>query len=104
LIKMLAPFAPHMAEELWTDLGHTDDLSRAQWPEYSPEVAREDRIEVAVQVNGKLRSRIYVSDGASQEEMRELALGDEKVRALITGHQVAKVIVVPGKLVNVVVK
>jgi leucyl-tRNA synthetase len=104
LIKMLAPFAPHMAEELWTDLGHTDDLSRAQWPEYNSEVAREERIEVAVQVNGKLRSRIYVSDGASQEEMRELALGDEKVKALTTGHQVAKVIVVPGKLVNVVVK
>ena len=104
LITMLAPFAPHIAEEIWEGFGHTQGLSHSQWPEYSRELAREDRIEIAVQVNGKLRSRIYVNQAASQEEMREAALQDDKVKALTAQHQVARVIVVPGKLVNVVVK
>jgi leucyl-tRNA synthetase len=101
---MLAPFAPHIAEELWESFGHSESLSRSQWPEFSAELAREEEIEVAVQVNGKLRSRIFASAGASDTELREAALADEKVKAAIEGRDIAKVIVIPRKLVNVVVK
>jgi leucyl-tRNA synthetase len=104
LIPMLAPFAPHISEELWESFGHSESLSRAQWPEFSVELAREEEIEVAVQVNGKLRSRIFASASASDDELREAALADDKVRAAREGRDIAKVIVIPGKLVNVVVK
>jgi leucyl-tRNA synthetase len=104
LILMLAPFAPHVSEELWENFGHSESLSRAQWPEFSAELAREEEIEVAVQVNGKLRSRIFASAGASEEELREAALSDEKIKAATAGGNIAKVIVIPGKVVNVVVK
>jgi leucyl-tRNA synthetase len=103
LIPMLAPFAPHMAEELWESFGHSESVSRAQWPEFSAEIAREEEIEVAVQVNGKLRSRIFASADASDDELREAALADDKIKAATDGRDVAKVIVIPGKLVNVVV-
>jgi leucyl-tRNA synthetase len=104
LIRMLAPFAPHLAEELWESLGHDASLVKATWPEYSPELAREEQIEVAVQINGKLRSRIYASANAREEELREAALADQKVKAATAGRQIAKVIIVPGKLVNIVIK
>jgi leucyl-tRNA synthetase len=104
LIRMLAPFAPHIAEELWESFSHSESLSRVQWPEFNSELAREEEIEVAVQVNGKLRSRIFASPAASDEDLREAALADEKVRAAIEGRDVAKVIVIPGRLVNVVVR
>ncbi len=104
LIQMLAPFVPHISEELWESFGHSESLSRTQWPEFSDELAREEEIEVAVQVNGKLRSRIFASTDASDEDLREAALADEKVKAAIAGHDIAKVIVIPKKLVNVVVR
>ena len=104
LIPMLAPFAPHISEELWESFGHSESLSRAQWPEFSAELAREDEIEVAVQINGRLRSRIFASAGASDDQLREAALADEKIKAAIEGGEVAKIIVVPRKLVNVVLK
>ena len=102
LIPMLAPFAPHIAEELWESFGHSESLARAHWPEFSADLAREDEIEVAVQVNGKLRSRIFASADASDAELRDAALADEKVKAAIAGGAVAKIITVPRKLVNVV--
>jgi leucyl-tRNA synthetase len=104
LIKMLAPFVPHMAEELWESFGHHESLAKTNWPEFSIDLAREDEIEVAVQVNGKLRSRLFVSADTTDDQLREYALSDEKVRAAAAGKDVAKVIVVPRKLVNVVVK
>jgi leucyl-tRNA synthetase len=104
LIRMLAPFAPHITEELWESFGHSESLSRAQWPEFNSELAREEEIEVAVQVNGKLRSRIFAGTGASDDELRAAALADEKIKAAIEGREVAKVIVIPNKLVNVVVR
>ncbi|HSE99155.1 MAG TPA: class I tRNA ligase family protein, partial [Blastocatellia bacterium] len=104
LIRMLAPFTPHVAEELWESFGHAESLARAEWPRYSDELAREEEIEVAVQVNGKLRSRIYASPDASDSDLREAALADEKVQAAAAGRDVAKVIVVPRKLVNIVIK
>lgn len=104
LIKMMAPVAPHIAEELWESLGHHQSLSREQWPEYNEELALEETIEVAVQVNGKLRSRVYAVAGATDDDLRKAALEDEKVKSAIAGKTVAKAIVVPQKLVNLVVK
>ena len=104
LIRMLAPFAPHMAEELWESFGHSKSLSRAEWPEFNTELARDEEIEVAVQINGKLRSRIFANADASDAELREAALADEKIKAAIEGGVVAKIITVPRKLVNVVLK
>jgi leucyl-tRNA synthetase len=104
LIRMLAPFTPHITEELWESYGHAESLAQSRWPEYSDELARDEEIEVAVQVNGKLRSRLFVSPDVSREELERAALADEKVQAAAAGRDVTKVIVVPQKLVNVVVK
>jgi leucyl-tRNA synthetase len=106
LVVMLAPFSPHIAEEMWEGLGHADGLLSGQraWPVADPELARQEELEIPVQVNGKLRSRILAAPDVTEEQLRALALADEKVRALIDGHQVVKVIVVPQRLVNVVVK
>jgi leucyl-tRNA synthetase len=111
LVIMLAPFAPHVAEEMWEGLGHGGGLlseaqmaGRPRWPVADPELARREELEIPIQVNGKLRSRVVVAPGVSEEELRASALADERVRALIDGHEVLKVIVVPERLVNVVIK
>jgi leucyl-tRNA synthetase len=104
LVLLLAPFAPYLATELWEVLGEKEDLLRHPWPEYDPALAREDEIQYAVQINGKLRSHVSVPADSPKELVEERAMADEKIRAAIAGQQVAKVIVVPGKLVNVVVK
>jgi leucyl-tRNA synthetase len=105
LVVMLAPFAPHMSEELWEGLGHQGGLlNSARWPVADPELARSEELEIPIQVNGKLRSRLLVSPEISEQDLREAALSDEKIRALIDGHKIVKVIVVPQRLVNVVVR
>ncbi len=104
LVLLLQPFAPYLACELWGQLGHTDNLLRAPWPKFSEELAREDEIEIPVQVNGKLRAVIRVAADADEETLRDAAMAQEKVAALITGKQVVKVILVPAKLVNLVVR
>jgi leucyl-tRNA synthetase len=100
----MAPFAPYLAHELWEMLGERESLLHAPWPKYEPGLAREEEIEIPVQVNGKLRSRIVVSADASEEDVRQRALADEKVQSFIAGKQVVKIIIVPGKLVNIVVR
>ncbi|MCI0402858.1 MAG: leucine--tRNA ligase [Acidobacteria bacterium] len=104
LVLLLAPFAPFLAHELWETLGETSGLLREKWPAYDPELAREEEIEMAIQVNGKVRSHMRVAVDISEESARERALSDEKVRAALDGKRVVKAIVVPGKLVNLVVK
>ncbi len=104
LALLLAPFAPYLAHELWEMLGEKGSLLRAPWPKYDPALAKEEEVELPVQVNGKLRSHIVVPAEASDELVRERALADEKVVTLIGGKQIVKVIVVPGKLVNIVVR
>jgi leucyl-tRNA synthetase len=105
LVLMLAPFSPHVAEELWESLGHAGGLlSSGRWPQADAELARREELEIPIQVNGKLRSRVVASPEVTEEELRAAALNDEKVRALIEGHEVVKVIVVPQRLVNVVVR
>jgi leucyl-tRNA synthetase len=104
LALLLAPFAPYLAHELWEMLGEKGSLLRASWPKHDPLLAKEEEIELPVQVNGKLRSRIVVPADASDEVVRERALSDEKIGSTIAGKQIVKVIVVPGKLVNIVVR
>jgi leucyl-tRNA synthetase len=104
LALLLAPFAPYLAHELWEMLGGKDSLLRAHWPTYDPALAKEEEIEIPVQINGKLRSRIVVPTDVTEDVMRDRALADEKIRAAIAGKQVVKVIVVPGKLVNIVIR
>jgi leucyl-tRNA synthetase len=104
LVLMLAPFAPYLAHELWEMLGETSDLLRALWPQYDPALAKEEEVEIAIQVNGKIRSRIVVPADAEEAQVRELALADEKVKAAIAGKEVVKVLVVKGRLVNIAVK
>ncbi len=104
LVLLLAPFAPYLANELWEMLGEKGSLLRASWPQYDPALAKEDEIEIPVQVNGKLRGRVTVSADAEESFVLERALADGKVKAAITGKQVVKKIYVPGKMVNLVVK
>ena len=104
LVLLLHPFSPFLAHELWEMLGESGSLLRERWPEYDAELAKEEEIEYAVQVNGKLRSHILVAADSSEEFIRERALADEKVRATLNGKQVVKSIVVPGKLVNIVIR
>jgi leucyl-tRNA synthetase len=104
LVLMLSPFAPHLADELWETLGNTEPVLRVSWPAWDPELAKEEEIEIPVQINGKVRSRVRVAVGVSEEEIRRRALGDERVAQHVNGKQVARVIVVPGKLISIVVK
>ena len=105
LVIMLAPFSPHIAEEMWEGLGHASGLLKsARWPVADPELARKEELEIPIQVNGKLRSRVVVAPDVAESELRTLALADPKVQSFIDGHQVVKVIVVPQRLVSVVVK
>jgi leucyl-tRNA synthetase len=105
LVLMLAPFSPHAAEEMWQHLGHPGGLlNSGRWPQADPELAQRDELEIPVQVNGKLRSRVLALPEVTEEELRAAALSDEKIQAFIEGREVVKVIVVPQRLVNVVVK
>jgi leucyl-tRNA synthetase len=104
LVLLLAPFAPYLAAELWERLGETSNLLRQPWPKFNPAFAKEDEVEIPVQLNGKIRARITVPADADETHIREAALTDEKIRSSLEGKQILKVIVVRGKLVNVVVK
>ena len=103
LVKVLAPIVPHVAEELWQMLGHAPSIFHAPWPEGDAGAAAQDVVEVAIQVNGKVRGRISVSASAAKEDIERDALADEKVKGWLEGKTVRKVIVVPGRLVNIVV-
>jgi leucyl-tRNA synthetase len=104
IVLLLAPMAPYLAHELWEMIGEEGNLLKAAWPKYDAALAASDEIEVPVQVNGKLRSRIILPAGSSEDLIRERALADEKVKTAIAGKQIVKVIVVPSKLVNIVVR
>jgi leucyl-tRNA synthetase len=103
LVLLLSPFAPHLAEELWAALGHKRTLAYEPWPKFDPELVKADEIQVPVQVNGKVRSKVVVRADIDEAGLKKAALADERIRALIDGKEVKKVIVVPKKLVNIVV-
>jgi len=104
LILILSLFSPHVADELWEGLGNSATTLQVSWPAYDPELAAEDELELPVQVNGKLRGRIRVAVGAGEEEIRARAQAEEKVAQHLNHRQIVKIIIVPQKLVNIVVK
>jgi leucyl-tRNA synthetase len=101
---LLAPMAPYLAHELWEIIGEQSNLLKAGWPKFDPALAAEDEIEIPVQINGKLRSRVVVAADASDDVVQKAALNDEKVKTAISGKQIVKIVVVPKKLVNIVVR
>jgi leucyl-tRNA synthetase len=104
LVVMLAPFAPHIAEELWHEVGHSESVHREPWPKYDPDVLTVESVEIAVQVNGKVRDRITVSVDVSEDAAFEAAMASARVSAAIGSASVKKTILVPGKLLNIVAR
>jgi leucyl-tRNA synthetase len=104
LTQMLAPFAPYIAQELWETLGQAGPVFRQSWPAFDPDLAKEESAEIPVQVNGKLRGHLRVPFGTSRKELEGLASGLDKVQPFVSGKQIVKVVVIPDKLVNIVVK
>jgi leucyl-tRNA synthetase len=104
ILLLLAPFAPHIAEELWEKIGNKPSIFNHPWPTYDEEVIKEEEVLIVVQVNGKLRSRITVPTNLDQEKVKEVALNNEKVKRWIEAKEVLKVIFIPNKLINLVVK
>ncbi len=103
LLQLLAPFAPHITEELWHELGHNDTIHRDHWPQWDDTYLVSDRLTIIVQVNGKLRAKLAVATDASESDITAQALADEHVQKFVTNKQVRKTIYVPGKLLNIVV-
>ncbi|MRR33390.1 leucine--tRNA ligase [bacterium] len=103
VVLLLAPFVPHITEELWEGLGHSGGIDAASWPLHDPAAIVEEELTIVVQVNGKLRGKITVGVGADEEQVRGAALADERVRIHTDGRTVRKIIYVPGKLLNIVV-
>jgi len=101
-VLLLAPYAPHLAEEIWEKLGHQQSLAYEPWPQFEPALLKEDTVTIVLQVNGKLRDRADVPAQHSPAELEILALANDRVKEHLAGKQVKKVIVVPGKLVNIV--
>ena len=104
LVQMVSPLAPHIAEELWSVLGHTETITFEPFPEFDEQWLTDDTVEVPVQINGKVKARIDVAADASKDDLEAAALADERVAALVAGKNVVKVIAIPGRMVNLVVK
>jgi leucyl-tRNA synthetase len=103
LLLLMAPNTPHITEELWSRIGNAYSIHNQSWPEFNPELAREDEITLVVQVNGKVRDRITVPADINESDAKETALQSEAVQRHLSGKEPRKVIVVPGRLVNIVV-
>jgi len=104
LLLMLAPFAPYITEELWERRGATDSVHRQRWPAYDPALAALEEITLVVQVDGKVRDRITARAGLAESELREMALASPKAKAALDGRTIARTIVVPDRLVNIVTR
>ena len=103
-IKMLAPIAPHISEELWAKLGHEETITYQPWPSFDEAMLVDDEVEIVIQVNGKVRAKLKIAKDATKEEMEQLALENDVVKSEIEGKDIKKVIAVPQKLVNIVAK
>lgn len=104
IVTILAPFAPHIGEELWTMIGKDGSIFDISWPKFDETALVKDEVEIVVQVNGKVRGKLSVAANISREEMQEVAMADEKIKELVEGKTIVKVVAVPKKLVNIVVK
>jgi len=104
MLLLLGPVSPHITEELWAALGHRESLFKRAWPVPDPAALTRDEVEIVVQVDGRVRGRLTAAVGAQEAEIREMALADGKVLPWLDGRQVAKVVVVPGRLVNIVTR
>jgi leucyl-tRNA synthetase len=104
VIRLLAPFAPHLAEELWSMAGHAESVFLSPWPEYDPDLAISDVVELVVQVNGKVRARFEAGPEIPVEELQAQALSLPRIQELLEGKEVIKVVAVPGRLVSIVIK
>ncbi|HWP23146.1 MAG TPA: class I tRNA ligase family protein, partial [Candidatus Binatia bacterium] len=102
LIVLLAPFVPHVANELWEQLGHAEPLERVPWPGYSEAALEEEKLLIVVQVNGRVRAKITVPAGQPREQIETEALNDPKVKAFLDGKRIEKLVYVPGRLINIV--
>ncbi len=100
---LISPFAPHMAEELWEKLGHKESIFKETWPEYDPELIKDEEIELILQVNGKIRDRMKVPADISEEEAKRIALASEKIKSNIADKDIRKIIFVKGRLINIVI-
>ncbi len=103
-VLMLSPMTPHIAEEMWEMLGNSGTISRQKWPQYREDLTREDQIEIIIQINGRLRSKMLVDENLSEDETRDRALSDPRIAPLVVGKEIAKIVVVPKKLVNIVLR
>jgi leucyl-tRNA synthetase len=101
---LLNPVSPHITEELWELCGFSGRITTQDWPLWEEDKTVEDMIEIAIQINGKVRDKLMTASGLSKDELVEIVMASDATKALITGKQVIKVIGVPGKLVNIVVK
>ena len=104
MVLVLSPIIPHVTHELWQALGHDKNIANHAWPQYDSQALVQDEIQMIIQVNGKLRAKIMVASEASKQEIEEQAFKDENVQRFIEDMNVVKVIVVPKRLVNIVVK
>ena len=103
-LTILSPFAPHLCEELWQQHGFEGMLANGKWAEYDESKTVDDTVEMPVQVNGKVRSTVMIPNNASKEEALKIAMADDKIKAAIDGKSIFKEIVVPGKIINIVIK
>ncbi len=103
-VLMVSPMTPHIAEEMWEMLGNQGGIAQAKWPRYREDLTREEQFEVIIQINGRVRGKILADDSMSEDETRERALNDPRIKVLIAGKEIAKIVVVPKKLLNIVLK
>ena len=103
VVLLISPFAPHIAEELWLELGHSEGVLQARWPKANEQALERDVIEIVIQVNGKTRDKLQVAAGASAESIEADVLALDSLQKWLTGKTVRKVVVVPGRLVNLAV-
>jgi len=103
IVGLLSPIVPHICEELWEMMGHTDSMTKVPWPEYEPEAIKDEEVLMVIQVNGKLRGRVLVGVHASEDEVRETVLGNPRVQEFLKDQRLKKFVLVPRKLVNLVV-
>ena len=104
LVKLISPVCPHLGEELWQILGHDTTIAYAEWPKYDLSLMQDDLVKYPVSVNGKVRDTLEVELDLKKEDLEALALASEKVKKFTDGHEIVKIIVVPKKIINIVIK